>query len=284
MRHLIPFFSIALIPLLVSAPLSAQVIEKPAASGNSSEAPDLQIRVIAGYTGSASVNSQATGGFTVEVKTADGTPVADAAVALRLPDTEPTGAFPDDSHAMVAYTDQSGHARLAAVKWGSTPGVVAIRVTAVKGTAHAGLLVEENLSAAPVSSAASEPRALTPPAIPLAEVSASVAQAAALPVAEPVSLTKPAAPESQAASVPAASHTLTPAMAPLKPAPSVSVTNSAPQSSQTHSSHKKWIIIGAIAAGAGAGMAFAGHGKSGGSTSQTPSLTIGAPSVSVGHP
>lgn len=289
MRHLIPFFAIALIPVLVSAPLSAQVIENPAAPGNSSESPDLQIRVIAGYTGSASVNSQVPGGFTVEVKTADGTPVADAAVALRLPDTEPTGAFPDDSHAMVAYTDQSGHARLAAVKWGSTPGLVAIRVTAVKGTAHAGVLVEEKLSAASASLPRSEPRAITPPAIPPAELSDAVAQSAELPIAqpvsaEPVSLTKPTVIESQAANAPAAGHTLTPAMAPLKPAPSVSVTNSAPQTSQTHSSHKKWIIIAAIAAGAGAGIAFAGHGKSSGSTSQTPSLTIGAPSVSVGHP
>lgn len=289
MRHLIPFLSFALIPLLVSAPLNAQMIGNPGASGNSPESPDLQIRVIAGYTASAPVNSQAAAGFTVEVTTLDGMPVADAAVALRLPDTEPTGAFPDESHAMVAYTDQSGHARLAAVKWGNIPGLVAIRVTAVKGTAHAGVLVEERLSAAPVSSPAPEPRSLTPAPIASAVAPLSAAPVASIPAAQPVTaqpvtLTKPAAVESQVVNTPVAGHALTPAVAPLKPAPSVSVTNSAPASSQTHSSHKKWIIIAAIAAGAGAGIALAGHGKSGASTSQNSSLTIGAPTVSVGHP
>jgi hypothetical protein len=255
---LTPLLSLVLIPLLITAPLSAQIVENPGAPGDSGS-QDLRIRVIAGDTGSASINSQAASGFTVEVTGSDGAGVADAAVALRIPDTEPTGVFPDGSHAVVGYTDQSGHAHLAAVKWGGTPGVAAIRVTAVKGTAHAGILIEEKLVSASVPSAASEPL----PPQPVKTVAASVAQ--------------------PAANTPAPTHSLTPAAPPLKPQPSVSVTSSVPPGSQSHS-HKKWIIIAAIAAGAGAGIAFAGRGKSSSTNSQTPSLTIGSPTVSVGHP
>lgn len=280
MRYLTPLLSFVLIPLLITAPLSAQIIENSGGSADSTASQDLKIRVIAGNTGSASVNSQAATGFTVEVIGADGAAVADAAVALRVPDMEPTGVFPDGSHAVVGYTDQSGHAHLPAVKWGGTPGVVAIRVTAVKGTAHAGILVEEKLLAASGSGADSQSaasRLIGPPdpsngLEPLLPAPAQVKPtAAAAPIAQSTSNTS------------APTHALTPPAPAPKPEPSVSVTSSVPPGSQAHS-HKKWIIIAAIAAGAGAGVAFAGRGKSSSSSSAAPSLTIGSPTVSVGHP
>jgi len=78
---------------------------------------------------------------------------------------------------------------------------------------------------------------------------------------------------------------LTPASAaaPLdqKP-PTVSVTG-ANHGAASHSK-AKWFVIAAIAIGAGAGLALAGKGKSSSSTSPTTQLSIGTPSISVGHP
>lgn len=282
MKHLTPFLSLVLIPLLATAPLSAQIVENAGTVGNSPESENLQIRVIAGDTGLANVNSQSSSGFTVEVTSSNGVPIADAAVALRLPDTAPTGVFPDDSHAVVAYTDQSGHAHLPAVKWGATAGVAAIRVTAVKGTEHAGLLLEEKLVAAASTSSTPGNPAVVPAPIKAAVPPPAQIQTATAAV-QPATLPKPAVLVSSTGNTAAATHPLTPAVAPVKSEPSVSVTSSVPPGSQAHS-HKKWIIVvAAIAAGAGAGLAFAGHGKSS-TSSQAPSLTIGAPTVSVGHP
>lgn len=279
MRYLTPFFSFILIPLLVTAPLSAQVAQNPGAPGNLPESQDLQIRLVAGDSGSAPVNSQASSGFVVEVTTLDGAPVVDAAVAVRLPDAEPTGIFADGAHATVGYTDQSGRVRVPLVKWGNTPGAVAIRVTAVKGTSHAGILLEEKLTAASASAAAPAPNApMVMQPLPAAPTSALTA-----PVAQPSAIAKPANAESASTNTPAPTHPLTPGAPALKPQPSVSVTSSVPPGSQSHS-HKKWIVIAAIAAGAGAGLAFAGRGKSSSSSSPAPSLSIGSPSVSVGHP
>lgn len=292
MRYLTPFLSFVLIPLLVTAPLSAQVAQNPGASGNLPESQDLQIRVVAGDSGAVSVNSQSNNGFVVEVTSSDGAPVMDAAVAVRLPDTEPTGIFADGAHATVGYTDQSGHVRVPPVKWGGTPGVVSIRVTAVKGTAHAGVLLEEKLTAtsaspapiqtSPVSERGADSQSVAPRLITTPDPGNSPKPSESAPVStKPPAIAVPVA--QSAASTPAATHPLTPPATALKPQPSVSVTSSVPPGSQSHS-HKKWIVIAAIAAGAGAGLAFAGRGKSSSSGSPAPSLTIGSPSVSVGHP
>ena len=265
MKRLSPLFSFILIPLLVTLPLSAQLPESSNAPGTSPAPEALQIRVLDANPVSTSVNSQAGAGIAVEITDSDGAPVSEAAVVVRLPDAGPTGAFADGSHAAVAYTDHSGRAQIASLKWGDTPGVVAMRITAVKGTAHAGILLERVLTAGSAV-AASAPVAISPaPNPPL-----------------PVAKLAPAAPVStQQASVPV--HPLTSATTPLKPEPTVSITNTAAATSKSHS-HKKWLVIAAIAAGAGAGLAFAGKGKSSTPASSTPSLTIGSPTVSVGHP
>jgi len=269
MKRLSPLFSLILIPLLVTLPLSAQLPESSNAPGTSAAPEALQIRVLDANPVSISVNSQAAAGIAVEITDSDGAPVTEAAVVVRLPDAGPTGAFADGSHAAVAYTDHSGRAQIASLKWGDTPGVVAMRITAVKGTAHAGILLE---------------RVLTAPSVNCGHAGESACATAQNQQAAPVPVAKlaPAAPVStQQASVPV--HPLTPATTPLKPEPTVSITNTAAATSKSHS-HKKWLVIAAIAAGAGAGLAFAGKGKSSTPASSTPSLTIGSPTVSVGHP
>ncbi len=262
MKRLSPFFSLFLIPLLVTLPISAQLPEVSGNSGASAAPEALQIRVLDANPSPLAVNSETATALAVAITDADGAPVPDAAVVLRLPDSGPTGAFSDGSHAAVAYTDHSGRAQIANLKWGDTPGVVAMRITAVKGTAHAGILVERILTAASVNcghageSACATAQDQKPAPVPVAQL---------------------------ATAAPATVHPITPAAPPLKPEPSVSVTNTAPVTSKSHS-HKKWLVIAAIAAGAGAGLAFAGKGKSSTSASPAPSLSIGSPTVSVGHP
>ncbi|HEY7302555.1 MAG TPA: hypothetical protein VH601_00460 [Bryobacteraceae bacterium] len=254
MRHLSFFLSFVLVPLLITAPMSAQ--------------DGLEIRMTNGAAGPVSINSEMPTGLTVDVTGPGGAPVADAAVALRLPDSEPTGVFPDGSHSAVGYTDQSGRASLQTVKWGSTPGTVTMRLTAVKGTAHVGILVEQTLTETPSAGKAPKvAQALVPAGSPGA----------------PSGPGTPGAPASVQPETPSVKPALLPVAPPVKPEPSVSVTNSIAPVTKSHS-HTKWIVIAAIAAGAGAGLAFAGKGKSGSSASPAPSLSIGAPSVSVGHP
>ncbi len=270
MQRLSPLFSFFLIPLLVTLPLNAQVPGGPGAS--TSAMPEaLQIRVIDANTGSIAINSKASKGLTVEVTDSEGAPVSEAAVALRLPDAGPTGAFADGSHAAVAYTDRAGRAQIASVKWGDTPGVVAMRLTTVKGTAHAGILVEQILTA--VSSVAPSPAVVSANNTPTNTTQKAPMPFAQLATAAPVSTQSDPAPK----------HSLSPAAPPLKPEPAVSVTNAGPPDAQHHS-HKKWIVIAAIAAGAGAGLAFAGKGKSSAPAAPASSLSIGSPTVSVGHP
>ncbi len=258
-----PFISLVLVMLLVVAPLSAQTPVPPADSpGNSSLVETLQLRIVDSDGAEISAGSKAVKGFTVEVKDSAGNAVAGAAVALRLPDTGASGTFPDGTHAAVAYTDSQGLAHVGALQWNATPGAIAMRVTATKGTAHAGILIEQTLTAT------AQP---TVPALPRV----SVEPEAAVP---PVLVAKaPATPQQPGALA-------SPGIAPVSAAaqqPAVSVTGSG-QATTPHSK-AKWIAIVAVIAGAGAGAAMAlGKGKSNSSAPAPSAVSIGSPSISVG--
>ncbi len=219
---------------------------------------DLQIQLLG--------NSRFEKGFTVEVTDATGAAVPDAAIVFRLPDSNPTGTFPDRTHASVAYTDRTGHATIPNIQWNPTPGLVAIRVSATKGIAHASILVEQTLTA--IAPGPSAP-VLEPGVLATAESPAS-------PLIVPLQQS-PDAPAKFRDTQPSASPN---PQAPSAP-PAVTVTGGSPDIS-THSA-KKWIIIVAIAAGAGVGIAMAMGGKKGNSTTPASTLSIGTPSVSVGQ-
>jgi hypothetical protein len=212
----------------------------------------------------------------MEVTDSRGAAVADAAIVLRLPDTDPTGSFADASHAAIAYTDQAGRATLAGIQWASTPGIVAIRATASKGTAHAGILIQETLIPATLGVPTHPVQAAPPDALPPNVSSLPLPSPPHVGV-EPVSKTiAPGQP-------PAAAPSLAQSRPPVTAEPSVSVTSGA-QGERKHSSKTKWIILAAIAAAAGgAGVAMSGK-KSSSSSSTAPGISIGPPSVSVGHP
>ncbi|MBV8897126.1 MAG: hypothetical protein JO051_11490, partial [Acidobacteriaceae bacterium] len=77
---------------------------------------------------------------------------------------------------------------------------------------------------------------------------------------------------------------LTPPAMPAATDPTVSVSRTS-AADAPHGSHGKWYVLAAVAVAAGAGAAFAMKGKSGSAaTPNSASLTIGNPSISVGHP
>jgi hypothetical protein len=241
MKSLSSFLSVVLIPLIAVLPIAAQLPPAPAAVEAS-----LQLRVL-----ESSANK-----FAVEVTDGATVPAAGAAVAFRLPDSDPIGTFADGSHAAVVYTDVNGRAQIAGIQWNRASGVATVRITAAKGAAHAGLILEQAIATSVVSVPVA--RAIPQPGVP------RTVQAKTLK-SEPIAVV-----HSGASTPPVAA-----------PPPSVSVTNASPGEAP-HSS-KKWLVIALIAGAAGAGAAFAMKGKGGSTAAPAPSLSIGNPSISIGN-
>ena len=257
---------------------------------DSSDVQELHIRVVEG----ADSGRATTQPLTVAITDGRGSPVPNATVLFRLPSDAPTGIFSDGSRVAVLYTDMEGHAAVKNIQWGASSGTAVIRVTASKGAAHAGLLIEQVLSSSKIAAAAAPPSA--PPTVSAAPV------ASATPVPETAGIVHPApmgqpAPVGQPALAPAersgkpilisAQGTTVPTST-ASEEPTVQITTNRPvQLTGASGKSKKWLWIG-IGGAAAAGMAFAFVGKGGGSgSSQTPgspSLSIGTPSVSIGHP
>jgi hypothetical protein len=239
-----------------------------------------QVHVIENDGGQTPAGSQSTKGITVEVSDGTGAAVADAAVTIRLPETEPTGIFADGTHSAVAYTDGSGRANINGIQWGLSPGSVSMRITATKGTSHAGVLLEKILTrptpalapvlpayTAAVSNTTDMLQAIPPPPAPAFE----------LPIAK--SGASGSMPEPGTPAHPQLPNTATAQTQP----PSVSVTTTGATGYQPHHS-KKWVIA-AVVAGAAAGGAFAAmHGKAGTPAAAVAPLSIGTPSISIGPP
>ncbi len=218
MKSLTPFVSFLLVPLLVTAPLSAQ--NTAVSTAQPGEPENLQIRILTPGADAAILNCRTSNEITVQVTDPDGAPVANAAVALRLPDSGATGTFSGGSHSAVAYTDASGRAHIATVHWGEAPGMIAMRVTAVKGTVHAGILVEKTLADTSNATAKEvEPAKVIP----------------APQAAKPVGQLAMAAPAADQQTQPPPSNPATAPQAP-KPVPAVSVVKSVRPTSKAQSS------------------------------------------------
>ncbi|HLH02232.1 MAG TPA: hypothetical protein VKX25_05650 [Bryobacteraceae bacterium] len=250
MRIFPALVSIVLTPLVTLTPVLAQTPET---------APSLELRVL---------ESNAPDRLAVAVTDAAGQHIPDATVVLRLPQ----GAFfSNASETATVQTDANGIAQFQGIQWG--PGGT-VRLTASKGSAHAGLLVEK-------------PPVATPPAsqpIPASQQPVTAEAAPAAP-APPVAEKRPPQPgvvvendDSPYANVP-----IRPAVAEAEGgfAPKMSIVSSGKSSSDHHMRNR--ILIGvAVAAGAGAAFFLTRNMHSGSSSSSGTS--IGSPTVSVGHP
>jgi hypothetical protein len=265
------------------AELGAAANGTPTGATTPSQSNALKIRL--GDESKATVEANSfVKGYAITVTDAGGSPVADAAVAIRLPEDGATGYFVNGEHSAVAYTDSSGVARFPQVNWGATAGVVSIRVTAVKGELHAGVLIEQTVvtqpATTPVPNAAVKAIPNPQPGLPLPD------SAAAAPTAPGAAARKqPGTPTSIAAVHSGATPELGATETTASAEPNVSVVNTASSGANSHGSNKKWIILAALAAGAGAGIAIAlgSHGGAAAATTASPTTSIGTPTVSVGH-
>lgn len=275
MTQIFQFTALLLIPLLVRAPLSAQAIGQNAAS--------LRMRVLSDSPGKNALG--------VEVTDAQGVPVPGAVVTFRLPEDGLTGKFGDGSRIAVANTDQSGQARVTGILW-SAAGTASVRVTATKGTAHAGILVERQaeiqqeaaITPKPAQNVAArskppDQKPISPKPAPQEVAAVRQAPVVAVPAIEPphVSITS----VSRKQPMPGQLSTAAPAGS---VEPSVAITGAG---QRTRGGSKKWIILAAIAAGAGAGAAIMmsrGKSSTAASTTSSSGVSIGAPSISIGAP
>ena len=290
MRRISRFVSLILAPILVIGPISAQTpVTGATPSSNDAPPEDLQLRLIESDGAEIPVNSHSTKGFLIQVTDSRGTAVPDAVVTMRLPDAAPSGKFADGTHAAVAYTDQTGRAKISGILWASTPGLVAIRATATKGTAHSGILIQLTLTSSQVAAVPPPSPQVTPEAPPPVELHADAPPI--VPASPPVEPKVEVTALGQLAKAPDLRSTAIspkPAAAPLTPAqneqPAVSVVN-APGAEKAHSSKTKWIILAAVAAAAGgAGVAMMGKKSSSGASNTGPGISIGSPGISVGGP
>ena len=225
--------------------------------------PALRVQVV-DDPGPSLPNSTALKGYAIQVSDPSGAPVADAAVAMRLPDEGATGHFDGGLRAWVAYTDAAGLARFPVIQWEGSVGVAELRVTAAKGSAHAGLIIQEQVGSEKLASV------LIPPA-PEAK-----APKIALPTAPEISVETPQPNPALADTLPMPTfRNISGATVPLKPdlvataqthastpEPTVTITNSGTGAGSQGSNRKKWLVIAAIGAAAGLGgfLALSGHG------------------------
>ncbi len=235
----------------------------------SPEIEELQIHVVEGEHAHVDAGKASAQPITVAVTDNHGNPVPNAAVLFRLPTEAPTGVFNDGSRVSIIYTDLQGQAKVKDIQWGDAAGTAVVRITAAKGAAHAGVLLEETIgSGAVVNAKNASPRpAIAQPAQPKTETPPPALTASTATVAIPPS-------------------------SPIPP-PSVEITsNSSHQvtgasGSGSHSG-KKWIWIGiGSAVAAGAAVALVSNKKSSSTATQPPvqaTTSIGAPSISIGHP
>lgn len=264
MKSFSSVLSIILTALLIISPVAAQPL---AADAPLSDNPVLQLQLIDQGPGALSINSRVPRFLVVQVTDAAGMPVADAAVAFRLPDTGVTGSFPDGSHSFVRYTDANGKAETPEIQWNETAGPISIRITAAKGAAHAGLLVDETLGQPATAAAMGVASA---PSSNEAPVNSNSTAAESEMGAQQVTRSGAASADSP--------------IAQSDDPPSVSITSASP-AGRSHS-RTKWVILAGVVAAAGVGAMLALRGSSSGTSgaSAASGISIGSPSISIGHP
>lgn len=284
MRFVLRPLSIFLSAILVAGlPIQAQ--SPDAAAG---EVQELHLRAVSGQT-PAEPGKPSQQPLIVAVTDGHGAPVPAATVLFHLPAEGATGVFSDGSRVSILYTDLTGQVAIKNIHWGATAGTAVIRVTATKGNAHAGMLLEQAIgvggsSTASVSRSAAPSSNKTQPN----QVQASPVQ----PNQVQIGKAQPGQPKPNSvqepvlvASAPDAATVNTPS----EP-PSVVINNNPDRQvtgASGHNSKKKWLWIGiGVAAAAGAAIAFAakGSGSKSPSTPAATGTTVGSPTVSIGNP
>jgi len=219
----------------------------------------LQIKVLEGEAVVHPPGARIAHPLTVEVTDEAGRPVAGAAVSFQLPPEGPSGLFSNGLRTDLVLTDESGRASIHSVQLNRTSGQFRIRITAVKEQARAGAVSTQY-----IAEDRNGDRAAAGKPGP-----AATAQASPQP-------TQPTAKSSE----------ITPTAPAHTTAKSGEIT---PTTSKMGSgSHKKWIVLAAIAAAAGVAFLGVSRASSSGSGSKSTvpcsTVCIGTPGVTIGNP
>jgi len=209
----------------------------------------LQIKVLDGEGTVHPAGGHIVHPLTVEVTDETGRPVAGAAVSFQLPPEGPSGLFSNGLRTDLVLTDASGRAAIHSMQLNRTGGQFRIRITAVKEQARAGAISIQYIGGDRAAAAPISNKPAPAPATPADPTEATITQT-----------TRPPAT--------AKSGEITPTTTKMG-----------------SGSHKKWIILGAIAAAA-AGVAFVGVSRAKGASASNPSgaAGIGTPTITIGNP
>lgn len=275
MRILSRSLSAVLSALLAAGPL---VKAQDASRSGDNNVSELHLRSASTNEPQVEAGHLSQSGLAVQVSDGSGAPVSGATVLFRLPSDGPNGVFSDGSRVAIVYSDNHGVASVRNIQWGTNQGAADVRVTATLGTVHAGVLIEENVVSKRTANAETKhsQAAPTPATEPLGAAHLPItARSAGVPAGQSASATVPAA-RSLSPGAPWSAQAA---------APSVVITNKPSSGASIGSGHsKKWIIVALVgAAAAGGAFAVMGKGRAGAAPAQ-PSTTIGAPSISIGHP
>jgi hypothetical protein len=268
----------------------------------------LHINVVSGadavYSGGAHVAKP----ITIEVTDAAGQPVEGARASFQLPEEGPGGMLLSGLLTDLAVTDSHGHATLRGFQLNRIPGQFNVRITAAKDQARAGIVVHQRIGAVNAAGESADKKAAPPAASATNAAPAKATPPATAPpkaapeTARPNRAATPRAIEASARPAPVNPKTVLETAsdaAPSRPAqiPTIVVTQKPTKSTGArvvtsgHRSHKKWVLLGILAAGGAAG-AFAGTGMgaasaahgSGVAAGLTSSISIGTPTFTIGKP
>lgn len=277
----------------------------------------LRITVVAGESAQHVAGSRVSKPLTIQVSDEVGRPVADSRVSFQLPGDGPSGVFANGLRTELAITDAMGRAAVRTFQLNQIAGALSLRITVAKDGARAGVIVRQNVIIPGGKSAmASAPRqiekALPAPEHVSAPENAPVADR--VPTADPgkpktgtvsvSAIEKQRTPEAEGRNRPVAARPPGTADAPdasvkrRQPVSEVTITRrnsglSSTPAARVSKSHKKWMLLTILAVGGAAG-AFAGRTMASGAgsgvasaktaASSTASVSIGAPTINVGHP
>ncbi|HTT64622.1 MAG TPA: hypothetical protein VMG35_22380 [Bryobacteraceae bacterium] len=205
----------------------------------------LQIKVVDGEGAVHPPGARVAHPITVEVTGETGQPVAGAAVSFQLPPEGPSGLFSNGLRTDLVLTDANGRASIHSMQLNRTGGQIRIRITAVKDQARAGIVSIQYIA---------ENRNSVP-----------AGPAKASPGATPQT-----APQA------------TPETTPQTGAASGEITRTTTKVGS--GSHKKWIVLAAIAAAGGAAFLGVSRAKTSNSTVSSSVVSIGTPTITIGHP
>jgi hypothetical protein len=149
MRRAISILTFGLILALFAILLGTALATDLKAQVNIQDPAILQVHVVEGDGAVYAIGSRATKGIGIQVTDETGKPVDAATISFRLPDNGPTGTFANGSRTEIATTRADGRASAWGMQWNRSPGLLEIRITAVKGDTRAGILCSQYLTDAP---------------------------------------------------------------------------------------------------------------------------------------